>query len=47
MDWFKGFAGIAFSWQDTETPLHAPVDAPVFAVVPSEADEGDVVLFSR
>jgi murein DD-endopeptidase MepM/ murein hydrolase activator NlpD len=47
MDWFKSFAGVAFSWQDAETPLQAPSRAPVFAVLPAESAADDVVLFSR
>jgi murein DD-endopeptidase MepM/ murein hydrolase activator NlpD len=36
-DWFRGFAAVAFTWQD-EDPARAPVAAaahPVFAVIPS------------
>ena len=49
--WFRGFAGVAFSWQDEE-PGHAlaVVDAhPVFAVVPSAepAVPDGVVAFTR
>jgi murein DD-endopeptidase MepM/ murein hydrolase activator NlpD len=44
--WFRGFAGIAFSWIGSPPPGHAPQ----FIAVPSEpgepADEG-VVLFSQ
>jgi murein DD-endopeptidase MepM/ murein hydrolase activator NlpD len=47
--WFQSFAGKAFSWQDTPTPLELPDATPaptrVFAVIPSSSD--GVIGFTR
>src|SRR5437870_3714862 len=47
--WFQSFAGIAFTWQDSPTPLELPDATPiaprVFAVVPDSRDA--VIGFTR
>jgi murein DD-endopeptidase MepM/ murein hydrolase activator NlpD len=46
--WFQSFAGKAFRWQDSPTPLELPGDPPasrVFSLVPETGDE--VVTFTR
>jgi murein DD-endopeptidase MepM/ murein hydrolase activator NlpD len=43
MEWFQGFAGIAFTWQDASTPLDS--SEPSFSVVPETGN--DVLRFSR
>ena len=43
-EWFQGFAGRAFSWQDAPTPT--PQTAPVFTIVGDEPATGDVVTFT-
>src|SRR5207244_12959070 len=50
--WFQGFAGKAFRWQDTPTPLEPSGPAPttrVFSVIPDSRDaRGDGVIgFTR
>jgi murein DD-endopeptidase MepM/ murein hydrolase activator NlpD len=48
--WFKSFAGVAFSWQDSPTPhRRAKPRGPVFTVVGAGGDpfSGNVVTFTR
>jgi murein DD-endopeptidase MepM/ murein hydrolase activator NlpD len=47
--WFQSFAGQAFTWSDAganDAPAAAPVEAPVFQVVPAENPSNGVVYFS-
>ena len=44
MPWFQEFAGIAFTWRDA--PAEDVRATPVFALVPAEEPDGDVVEFT-